>query len=176
MITKYQLPCSCGRSIPVELNQAGRQVTCVCGKSMEVPSMRELRKLPTSEEPDARSSQRPSWNLTAGSFFAVGLLVAVVSALVAGAMQFRAMQFSSFKPAEENLTEWIQELDKAGPEQLFTEWNESLEFGLGDHHHSPFVMAQHNADFYTGARNAALLVMLGGILSAASSGLLRGRK
>lgn len=175
MTTKYLLACTCGQSLPVELNQAGRSITCNCGKTVEVPSMRLLRQLPTCDEPDSSAQRRPAWNLTAGSFFAVGLLVAVLAAMVAGGMQLRYQQFASLKPAKQELTQWVNELETASPEQLFDEWNESREFGLGDHHHSPFVMAQDNANFYVGARNVALLVMTGGVLAAASSGLLRGR-
>ena len=43
----YLLPCSCGNSVPVESHQAGGSVNCTCGQSLNVPSLRDLRELPT---------------------------------------------------------------------------------------------------------------------------------
>lgn len=42
MKKKYLLTCRCGRSVPVESNQAGLSVSCACGETIDVPSFREL--------------------------------------------------------------------------------------------------------------------------------------
>ena len=47
----YKLPCSCGLFVPVEKNQAGREVKCSCGESLQVPSMSQIKNLePLSEK------------------------------------------------------------------------------------------------------------------------------
>jgi len=58
---KYLLPCPCGRQIPVLASQAGQQLQCECGASLEVPSMRGLAELePVGPSPDAGSSAAAS--------------------------------------------------------------------------------------------------------------------
>ncbi len=42
---KYLLPCSCGQKTPIEATQAGQQVRCGCGATLEVPTMRGLASL-----------------------------------------------------------------------------------------------------------------------------------
>jgi len=57
---KYLLPCSCGEKVTVESTQAGQDILCSCGKTMEVPTMQGLRQLEqhvdTADEPKTTSS------------------------------------------------------------------------------------------------------------------------
>lgn len=41
----YQVPCDCGKSVAVNAGAAGSRVTCGCGRAVDVPSFRELRRL-----------------------------------------------------------------------------------------------------------------------------------
>lgn len=50
MSQKYLLPCSCGKSVPVETSQAGSDVVCQCGETLKVPSMLKIKKLRPLEE------------------------------------------------------------------------------------------------------------------------------
>lgn len=75
----YALPCSCGASVPVEIRQAGETVNCQCGKALDVPKLRDLRRLQPLAE--SRPVKRPaSWSVLQGSIFAVGLCALVLSA------------------------------------------------------------------------------------------------
>lgn len=40
---KYRVDCGCGKEIAVGAGQAGSTVACACGRTVEVPSLRELR-------------------------------------------------------------------------------------------------------------------------------------
>jgi hypothetical protein len=42
----YLLPCSCGQSVEIETSQAGQQVSCSCGATLQVPSMLQIKSLP----------------------------------------------------------------------------------------------------------------------------------
>lgn len=42
MVAKIEIPCPCGKSVPVTINQCGMIVTCSCGRELAVPSRREL--------------------------------------------------------------------------------------------------------------------------------------
>ncbi len=45
MVTKYLLPCTCGKKIPVESRQAGEEFLCDCGQRLTAPTMLSMRKL-----------------------------------------------------------------------------------------------------------------------------------
>ncbi|HEY2760405.1 MAG TPA: hypothetical protein VGI75_06670 [Pirellulales bacterium] len=58
---KYLLACpSCGATIPVRTGQAGQRVQCICGKTLDVPSIRALQKLASmpEEQPASRTWSR----------------------------------------------------------------------------------------------------------------------
>lgn len=75
MSTKYLLPCTCGTETVVEQRQAGELVTCTCGRELEVPTLRGLQQLQTSEiTADARSS----WGPKQGLAF-IGILLTLAS-------------------------------------------------------------------------------------------------
>jgi hypothetical protein len=46
----YLLDCRCGNRVPVEIGQAGGQITCKCGTQLDVPPLRQLRHLPVASE------------------------------------------------------------------------------------------------------------------------------
>jgi hypothetical protein len=41
---EYQLKCVCGQTLPVSAGAAGTRLLCSCGRTVEVPSLRELRR------------------------------------------------------------------------------------------------------------------------------------
>ena len=55
--TTYLLPCSCGREISIEPQQAGETVRCECGRTCSVPTMREVRSLPPDFGHDPRGDE-----------------------------------------------------------------------------------------------------------------------
>jgi hypothetical protein len=87
MSEKYLLPCECGKSVAVERPQAGTQVTCVCGRSLEVPTIRGFAKLERAEV--RTESLPPIWGLKQGLIF-LGLVIAV-PAFVYGAYLYPKM-------------------------------------------------------------------------------------
>ncbi len=72
MSTRYLLPCSCGLSTPVETAQAGENIHCACGATLDIPTLRGLRNLQPA--PLDERSQGPSWNPGKGILF-LGVLV-----------------------------------------------------------------------------------------------------
>ena len=47
-MTKYLLTCECGKTVTVDIGQAGEQVACQCGAKLDVPPLRKLRHLPAA--------------------------------------------------------------------------------------------------------------------------------
>ena len=64
---KYHLfPCSCGKIHEVLPTQAGTMITCECGKTVEVPSVRELKTLPVVERAAKTTAVRPDEEMLLG--------------------------------------------------------------------------------------------------------------
>jgi hypothetical protein len=82
----YLLDCRCGNQVPVEIGQAGGQVTCKCGTQLDVPPLRQLRHLPAASQNQKRSS---SWGTRQGL---MTLSLLVLAALVAAIVWSRATQ------------------------------------------------------------------------------------
>ena len=84
----YLLPCSCGKTVPVEVRQAGGRVTCSCGTQLEVPALRQLRQLPQQQavgQPRSASSWGTRQGWVAVSLIVVAFLVALAFAPRGGA-------------------------------------------------------------------------------------------
>jgi hypothetical protein len=48
---KYRVPCPCGDTVTVSETDAGSRVQCWCGRVVDVPSLRELRRQSGEPEP-----------------------------------------------------------------------------------------------------------------------------
>jgi hypothetical protein len=78
MSVRYRLPCPCGRTVPVRPSQAGDSVVCECGESLEVPTLRELRRLDRWNPPSAGRRRRgPVWGRRQ-VWISVGLIVTLI--------------------------------------------------------------------------------------------------
>ena len=73
----YLLPCTCGNAIPVEIGQAGGQVTCTCGHAVDVPPLRQLRHLPQQQATQPQVTGR-SWGTRQGWITASFIVAAVL--------------------------------------------------------------------------------------------------
>lgn len=54
MLRFYQIPCECGRIHEVTKPQAGSELTCECGRTVSVPTLREIDDFPTVEHAEAQ--------------------------------------------------------------------------------------------------------------------------
>ncbi len=74
MSTRFQLPCSCGETIPVARSQAGLDVTCPqCQQQQRVPKLARLQQLPQIQE----ETHTQRWG-TAELLVFVGVVVALL--------------------------------------------------------------------------------------------------
>ena len=69
----YLINCECGNTLPVEVGQAGGQITCRCGAKLDVPPLRQLRQLPQVQVAEAAASR--SWSTRQG-VVAASLIIA----------------------------------------------------------------------------------------------------
>jgi hypothetical protein len=76
-MSRYLLTCECGKTIPVDVGQAGERVQCECGAQVEVPTLRKLRHLPAAEPEVA--GERTAWNASKGVAAAGFILAALLA-------------------------------------------------------------------------------------------------
>ena len=81
---KYLLPCEkCGEKTPIDVNQAGQQIACICGQMLGVPSLRGIRELEVLENVDTTVPQS-KWTVGRRVVVVIGLVVCVSSLAVFG--------------------------------------------------------------------------------------------
>jgi len=76
-MSDYLLPCVCGKTVPVDVGQAGERVTCSCGTQLDVPTLRQLRHLPRAT-PAAEPRPAATWGPRQGIATATSIIVVVL--------------------------------------------------------------------------------------------------
>ena len=110
MTAHYFLPCSCGQKVRVEPAQAGGQVTCSCGKTVLVPTLRGLKQLEVAP-PDAAALRRAvgrRWSPVQGAMFSIGVVVTIISLLV---LAYTYLQFAEATTYTQDQTSVINQLE-----------------------------------------------------------------
>lgn len=123
-MSKYRLPCTCGQSVVVETTQAGETVSCQCGRTLEVPTLRALRQLEPAVEDGPARPTRDTWSIRQGILFGIGLVVLLAGAITAGLSYYQRSQVDTFMPSEEIIDQWVREVDQWPAERLWAFWVE----------------------------------------------------
>lgn len=80
-MSTYLLTCECGLDMPVQVVQAGDQLTCSCGAHITVPNLRDVKQLPRTD--DQLDKPKGEWNATGGSIFSLAIVLIAVGLTVA---------------------------------------------------------------------------------------------
>lgn len=119
MVAKYEITCRCGRKMVVEARQAGEQIACSCGSSMDVPTLRGLASLPQILQ---REESRGGWTRTQGICFVVGIVVIAIG-LGAGwrfwSLSNRPAEVLKFDQVAHDLSARV---DRLTPSESLTYW------------------------------------------------------
>lgn len=173
-MTKYLLPCDCGESIPIDATQAGQPVSCSCGRTMEIPTMRALRQL----EPCAAAEQpkrKAEWNASAGAVFAIGTLVTICGLAVGGFGYFNWWHNQLPPLPQIYIDSYVLEVDEASADQVWDMWNQTLEMRLAPYESAPEVVARRTAEFFLPVVYVGLAIAAVGIAVAMSALLFKRR-
>jgi hypothetical protein len=174
---KYKLPCTCGRTIPVEVTQAGQKVHCSCGASVEVPAMRLIRNLPVADPASpVRTSRGSSWPLLASLLFAVGMLLFVGGLGVAGYYQLGRANLSTDEFKWDGLEEAHTHIDKFSIEESLSFWKLISTNPIGPYDPPYFVWHRLYSDIWLRNVLGSLVVAAVGIVLVAVAFLVRSAK
>ncbi|MBA2113494.1 hypothetical protein [Bremerella alba] len=105
MAQTYLLTTPDGEEVHVESSQAGETITTADGKTVEVPTLRELKKLPLVEKEEV--PVRREWSVGQSVMFVVGLLL-LMGCLVASVFLYRITPLESLDKAREVPIELIE--------------------------------------------------------------------
>lgn len=134
MSTVYLLSCSCGQQLEVDAGQAGAELTCPCGKTVVVPTVRGLKQLPLKANGDqSRLPAASGWPVWKGAAFSLGLLLAVAGILFA-AWNARTFWMTRRLADPEALaieSQWA-EVDAFTPEIALQFFRQEANQGLGE--------------------------------------------
>jgi len=145
MSQNYLLPCSCGQKLRVTAAQAGGRVTCSCGKSLPVPTLRGLRQLQSAPaEAAGRSAKWTQWH---GLAFSGGLAIATVGAVLIAffALRYARVAGWTLDRSDVIIAAESGQIDKLSPTQMLSEWSKLVEEGLGEQGKPIWVAAKEQA-------------------------------
>ena len=175
MATKYLLPCDCGKAVPIETSQAGEQVGCACGATLDIPTLRGIKQLAV-EEPTSDAKPKAEWNALSGSMFSVGLLLAVIGVTAASYYFYQASLLPTEDPNWYGTVEAEKTLDTVDSFHLVDIWNDFVSTGLGERHEPQHIVNRATVAHYrllgscgAGAGVLGLLLIVGSFFMTGKS-------
>ena len=147
MSRQYLLPCSCGKLARVQASQAGQSLRCKCGRTLAVPTLRQLRQLPPT--PDAEGDAAPKaasakWSQLQGGTFVGGLVLSVIALGFFGyLLSQRLRQPEPASPFDRFLQQ--EDLTDMPAADAWAAWQAYRTYGLGWDHSQQYVQAQQQA-------------------------------
>ena len=173
------MPCDCGESVVIEAGQAGQQVTCKCGATLEVPTLRGVKQLDVYESPTAKEAavDGSGWNALFGVMFSLGLLLLVIAGPIAGYLFYQASGLDTDGGDWSNAAAANQSIDNADTFHLLDIWKDFRESGLGPKLKPQYLANRETVSQYqTGGTIAAAVAVIGLLLVGGSIALPRSQK
>ena len=130
MSQQFKLPCpSCDQSIAIATTQAGESLTCDCGETIVVPTLREIRQLEPLNADAAPAATGTGWDPIRGGLFVTGIVLIAIGAYGHFRIQPMRNALNIEKPSFRELDFDVQTLT---PMQAWEAWDhfrrQSLEF------------------------------------------------
>jgi hypothetical protein len=167
-MARYLLPCTCGQQIEVEAKQAGLQVSCRCGKSLEVPTLRGMKQLtPVSPSQAEASAPASTWGPRQGITF-LGVVV-LLCGLLGVAVLFATRPVFNTPDLAEFEKESRESALKLSLEESFKAWEAVEKQGLNKSL-NPYVRnyQERSAAYSRWLIASGILAGLGGVMAGAA--------
>lgn len=126
----HLLTCECGLSHRVGRSQAGQQISCECGKELQVPTLRGLSELPLAEEKGVDASQSSAWKGWRAPTLATCSGLLVLSLLYSGYAFLQSFRNDLNYSTEDFIAEGDAAIDTFGPDELSITWTDFQTLGL----------------------------------------------
>jgi len=168
-MTQYLLPCPCGQKSRITAAQAGEQVTCACGKTLIVPTLRGIRQLEPA--PTTTISAAPGgWTAIHGLVFSSGLAIASIGLILLAIYGLKYAQLGASGYTRDFTEAFVKaekdRIAKLQPTDALKEWNENLKDGLGEREEPPWIKANQIMTGYTSWLRGATAALIAGCVLA----------
>ncbi len=173
VMASYLMTCRCGKTLPVEVGQAGEQIECACGAKLVVPPLRQLRELPVAASAPEVPGRR--WSAAQGAVAAC-LVVAGVLAMAAAWSRWSEPPVHKFSAAQ-HIRNMDHNVEQLTPAQAWAVWVQAVQplrdrgFFIIDVGPSPAQMEQIERSHFFQAMMLviAAVFVAGGVIVAISS-------
>lgn len=131
----YLLSCSCGRQHTVSRSQAGQEITCECGNTLQVPTLRGLTSLPSADPgesplPPRASGERTAWQGWRGPAIALASAGLIISLAYCGWFSLQRSLIDTSYTADSEIAAGNELFDLYDPEELSLVWESYEVAGL----------------------------------------------
>ena len=140
----YQLTCACGVQHAVSPSQAGQTLTCSCGNSLAIPTLRGLKELPVVEPTAPAKGRTTSAATSSRPSILTGLLVAIffIAVPVAFFYGYQRLTMDTSQTEEAERAEAFETIDQANAVMLSDAWDQFSTTGLGPPNKPMFYYVQ----------------------------------
>lgn len=135
---KYLLPCECGQGIAVDVSQAGQQLTCECGKLVDVPTLRGVRALEVVEDTASGSRKPAEWDASRGLIFAGSLILFFIGVAVTY-YGYEGLRTTPDITREVEKQSFDKAIDDMSLDEIYETWKVIREQGLGERGQNVYV-------------------------------------
>ncbi|MHC2068828.1 hypothetical protein ACYFX5_15275 [Bremerella sp. T1] len=169
MAQTYLLTTSDGEEVHVETSQAGETITTPSGKTIEVPTLRELKKLPVvqgNEGPQGRE-----WSNGQSVCLVIGLLL-FLGCLVSSVYLYRITPLESLDKATEVPVELIEgDVSQWNMEQTLSFWTFATSDNALSQMRGGATGERYALDVYKGRQTFLLLSVIGVVVGLVLMGV-----
>ena len=170
MSQRFLLPCECGQTLVIQIGQAGQDIACVCGRTVTVPGMREIRRLQVADQDSAAQSDR---HAAAAGFsparvvFSLGVAIAFLGLAFAGFMLVQRAQLDLGLSEVEQRKYEDDIIESFSADLALDAWRELRHAGLGSQDPSASLISRKLYNEAGSAIQQALIVTaIAGVLAA----------
>ncbi len=150
----HLLTCECGREITVTRKQAGQQLACVCGLTLQVPTLRGFSELPVAPAAATETAQArlpaeqasSAWSGWRGPAIAAASVVFLVAGFATARFLYHRFAVDPSYTAAEEIVAGNEFFDKSHPEELSYVWNDYQKLRLGPKDRPLFYQIQKFAE------------------------------
>lgn len=175
MSQRYLLKCECGIEHPVETAQAGDTLPCSCGRTVSIPSFRELRQLPPAAAGGPPKKAKRAWHPLQGLLFGVGSVMFTVWTVWGVSLEIhrRVLDLEEDPRIQQELQRNLKNIGKLKIHESYEVWKLIQQRGLGRRQPPPYVLNRELNRYWLSVEIQMFLAALVGVVLIVVSLVIR---
>ena len=149
--------------MPVQVAQAGDQLTCSCGAHIAVPNLRDVKQLPLADY--QLDKPKGEWNATGGSIFALAIVFIATGLTIAAYNYSVGKQLITTDTTDAEIEYGNKIIDQMPPLESIEIFKIIVGRGLGEQQTVDFLVEQKKQRaFFNWAKGGLILSAIGLLL------------